>query len=169
MRRSLPFFLFALGAAMLAFSLLYTIYHVAISDPSPTPLPQHLAGLPLTQQLTGRRASTNITNLHSKAFPITSAAVGQYGHNQQVTLWVTGTPLKPITTLLTKAMRTKIAEGNSPFTNLGEKYVEEFIIYQLKGAGQLHFYYQAGVYLIWLAADAEFAEQALAETIAFYR
>ena len=65
-------------------------------------------------------------------------------------------------------MRDKIAEGNSPFTPIAERNINGRMVYELDGLGQKHYYYQSGDLIVWLAANEEEAEQALAESLAFY-
>ena len=62
----------------------------------------------------------------------------------------------------------RIAEGRSPFEELGSFELDDFVIYELEGIGQTHYYWQSGRLVLWLAADGELAERALGEVVIFY-
>ena len=165
--------LLALGIIVSGFLLVilgvgYAVFAKAITHPEVAPLPGQIAGLSLGKHKTGREAVEEINRLHHKDFPLSSGAVGQYGAQQQVTLWVSGVPLRLMAAWVLKDMQEKIAEGNSPFTPRGEEYVRERTIYVLDGLGQRHFYFASNNLLIWLAADTELAEQALAQALEYY-
>jgi hypothetical protein len=138
-----------------------------ISRPAPVPLPDQIAGLPLTDQRTGAQAASDFFALHEKQFPLTSGAVGIYG-NHQITLWVAGTPLNFQASQMVEAMREKIAEGNSPFTSTSEFVTGGRTVHSLEGMGQKHFYFQSKNLVIWVASDPAFADQALEQTLEAY-
>jgi len=167
-RRYLALSIIAAGILLIIFVVGYSVLANAITHPEVAPLPGEIAGLSLGQYKTGRGAVEEINRLHRKEFPLTSGAVGQYGAQHQVTLWVSGVPMRLMTSWLLKDMREKIAEGNSPFTPIGEEQVRERTIYILEGLGQRHFYFASNNLLIWLAADTELAEQALAQALEYY-
>jgi hypothetical protein len=138
-----------------------------LSYPSRTSSEQ-VTNLRLSVKSTGQQAVWELTRLHQKEFPLASAAVGSYGAEHQVTLWVSGAPIRSLAGRMLATMRDKIAEGRSPFTSLGEIKDGNRLIYVLVGMGQKHFYFQSGKLLIWMAASPELADQALAEVLKFY-
>src|SRR5690606_10566906 len=132
-------------------------------------VPGSLAGLPLSDQQVGLEAIENVTRLHGQSFALETGAVGTYrGNGGSATVWVTGTAERCAAADMVAAMRDRIAEGHSPFTPVDEWQEDGRTIYELEGMGQRHFYFEAGPLVIWLAADAPLAEQALRETLAFY-
>jgi hypothetical protein len=151
--------------AVTAFGWLY--YEQKIANPAPVSIPSTLAGLPLKDQMTGRQASFDFSQLHGKQFPLISGAVGVYG-NHQATLWLAGTPLKAMAAEMVTAMRDKIAEGRSPFTPTGAFSNNGRTIYSLEGMGQKHYYFQSGNLVIWLAIEANLAEPALQQLKEYY-
>jgi hypothetical protein len=151
--------------AVTAFGWLY--YEQKIANPAPVSIPSTLAGLHLKDQMTGRQASFDFSQLHGKQFPLISGAVGVYG-NHQATLWVAGTPLKAMAAEMVSAMQDKIAEGRSPFTPTGEFSNKGRTIYSLEGMGQKHYYFQSGNLVIWLAIEANLAEPALQQLQEYY-
>lgn len=167
MKRILVFLLILTGTVitLVAFGWLY--YEQRVNNPALVSIPDNLAGLPLKDQLTGKDAALDFSQLHGKQFPLTSGAVGIYG-NRQATLWVAGAPLKIMAAEMITAMRDKIAEGRSPFTATGEFSDNGRTIYSLDGMGQKHYYFQSGNLVIWLAVDVDFANSALQQLQEYY-
>jgi hypothetical protein len=151
--------------ALTAFGWLY--YEQKIANPAPVSIPDTLAGLHMTDQMTGRQASFDFSQLHGKQFPLTSGAVGVYG-NHQATLWAAGTLLKAMAAEMVTDMRDKIAVGRSPFTPTGEFSNNGRTIYSLEGMGQKHYYFQSGNLVIWLAVEPDHAEPALKQLKEYY-
>ncbi len=83
-------------------------------------------------------------------------------------IWAAGTASTNETRRLLEEMRDKIAQGGSPFQPTGVRSIANREIYALDGMGQKHFYFQSGKTLVWLAANAEIADQALEQTLDFY-
>ncbi len=164
----IPVILIALGGLILLGVLGYGYYNLILSNPKPAPLPETIADFPLQEHLFGVQAIDEINRLHGLEFPISSGAVGVYGELGEITIWVSGAPTRFMADRMMKDMELRIAEGNSPFTPLGARDGGDRMIYELDGLGQKHFYYQSGKLLIWLAANHNIAEQALAETLMFY-
>jgi hypothetical protein len=166
--RLLPIALMTLGGLLLIGVLGYGIYNNILNNPNPAPLPESIVGIPLRRHSFGAMAVQEIYQMHSLEFPLSSGAVGNYGDQGEVTLWVSGAPTGSIAARLTSDMEMRIAEGNSPFTPLGVREDGDRPIYELDGLGQKHYYFQSGKLLIWLAADHGIAEQVLLETLTFY-
>lgn len=170
MRRKqiLPLVYIIVGALFLLSGVGYTLFWRTVENPSPAPLPEQVVGLPAARRTTGWQAVGEISRLHRKEFPLSSAAVGVYGSDQKVTLWVSGAPLELFAARMLSSMQDAIARGNSPFTPVGEERIGDRVIYVLNGMRQKHFYFQSGNLLIWLAADPSVAEKALKEILDFY-
>ncbi len=127
-------------------------------------LPARLAGLPLVEQVSGQPALTEIQYLHGQDFTLVDGAVARYG-NGTATVWVSSAPTSSLATRQVQAMTERIAEGNSPFSSHGQSEVAGITIYMLTGMGQVHYYFQLGRQVVWLAITAQQAEQGLAELI----
>ena len=130
-------------------------------------LPNQVAGLRLTESKSGDQAIAEFTDLHGKAFPVTSGAVGIYG-NRDITLWVAATASDSVALELTNAMQERIAEGTSPFTPVDEINDRNRKVYSLEGMGQKHFYFQSQNLIIWLAAEPALADEALQQILEVY-
>jgi hypothetical protein len=167
MKRALVSLLILTGIVLTltAFSWLY--FERRIANPAPVSIPDSLADLPLTYQMTGQQAAFDFSQLHGKQFPLTSGAVGVYG-NQKATLWVAGPPLKRMATEMLIAMRDKLADGRSPFLPTGEITSNGQTVYALEGMGQNHYYFQSGNLVVWLSVETELAETALQQLKEYY-
>lgn len=135
-------------------------------EPAPLPLPARLAGLSLTRHAFGTQAASEIAHLHGRGFPLTGAAMAEYGDGAS-TLWVARTWGKWGAERLVRSMTAAIEDGTSPFTPTGWRMVGGRTVYTLDGMGMTHVYFQAGDWVIWLAASPEQADQALADLLAF--
>jgi hypothetical protein len=168
MKRIIAIVLIVLGAAVVVTSAGYFLLMQAVENPGSEPLPNRLVMHPIVAQITGSQAISEINQMHGKVFLLTSGAVGVYGEERQATLWISGAPGGWMAKQILIQMRDKIAEGNSPFTPIAERNINGRLVYELDGWGQKHFYFQSGDLIVWLAANGEDAEQALAESLAFY-
>ena len=168
MRKILPLALIGAGLFLLSATIGYWRFDEAIKNPSAARLPERITNLPLTSKSTGQQAVWELTRLHEKGFPLASAAVGTYGAEHQVMLWVSGAPITPLAGRMLVSMRDKIAEGRSPFIPTGVRKDGNRVIYELEGMDQVHFYFQSGKLLVWMAANAELADEALEEVLKFY-
>ena len=167
MKRIFPMALIFLGGlfSVGAFGLLYVENRVEAS--TVRTLPDQLAGLRRTDYRTGDQAVREFENLHGKQFPLTAGAIGVYG-NDQITVWVADTASDSVATQMVEAMRSKIAEGNSPFKPSDQIIDHDRVVYVLEGMGQRHYYFQSKNSVIWLAADSALAETALQQTLEAY-
>ena len=168
MRKIFPLALIFAGILLISATIGYWRFDKAIQHPSAAPLPEQVTNLPLANKSTGQQAVWELTRMHQKGFPLASAAVGMYGNDHQVMLWVSGAPIAPLAGRMLVSMREKIAEGRSPFTPSGERVDGDRLIYELEGTGQVHFYFQSGKLLVWMAANPDLAEEALDEVLTFY-
>lgn len=160
MKRTSTIVLITTGVLIVIISFGWLFYEKKTENPALVHIPDNLAGLMLIDQMTGKQAALNFSQLHGKQFPLTSGAVGIYG-NHQATLWIAGTPFKTMAAEMIVAMRDKIAEGRSPFKATGEISSNGRIVYQLEGMEQKHYYFQSKNLIIWLAVDSDFADSAL--------
>jgi hypothetical protein len=145
-------------------------YNQRVQHPSPAPLPERVLDLSLAQSLMAEEAIAEFTRLHGNDFPLTSGAVGMYGADHSVTLWVGGAPAKFAAGRMLSAMRDKIASTSvsSPFSPIGERQDGSRSVYELDGMGQKHFYFRSDKMIVWLAVDPARADAALAQILMFY-
>ena len=160
--------LITLGGGTLLLSLLWGLALNKLSGPTSEGLPPSLAGLTLRSAGYGAEAVAQVTRLHRKQFPLTAGAVGYYGPQDEVTLWVAGTLSRFMAQALLNQMQEGIAQGGSPFAPVGVTAIDGRPAYELTGMGQIHYYFQSGTRVVWVAASPELADAALEEALAFY-
>ncbi len=127
-------------------------------------LPASLAGLPLTVQVTGQEALTEIDRLHNQPIPSLGATIAGYGDGT-ATAWAASTWASFLAAQQVEDMTARIAEGNSPFTFVETRDVAGIPVYVLTGMGQTHYYFQLDRRVIWLSISPPLAEQGLVELI----
>ena len=165
----LSYLLLVAGVAVLTGTVFYYLHiKQAKNNAFENSVPREIAGLPLTQLITGQDAIESIQQLHGKEFPLVDGAVAIYG-DRSVILWVSDAGSISAAADLAELMKIRIAEGRSPFEELGSFGLDNFFIYELEGMGQAHYYWQSGNLVLWLAADGGLAENALKETAEYYR
>ncbi len=163
-KQILPFILIFIGAVtILVGGLVLAI--VIRAEQHPVAIPNSLAGVPLTAQVTGDEALTAIARLHGKRFPLVDGIMGMYGDNAAM-IWASGTWLPIMAEKQVDAMTNRIAEGKSPFTPIETRKISGTTVYVLRWMGQLHFYFQYKQQVIWLAANTDIADAALTDLLA---
>jgi len=156
------------GMLIFVFSIGFLLLKPSVENANSTALPDQAAGLRLTSVSSGNQALREITQLHGKEFPLVSGDVGRYGDNNQVIVWVAEAADIAAAEKILLAMRNRIDEGNSPFTPIGELQIEDRTIFTLDGLGQVHFYFQSGKQIVWVAADVPQVEKALQQFVDYY-
>ena len=167
MKRSFPLVLITLGLLLTVSALGQLYLNNGPSSSGVINLPKELAGLSLTQTRMGSEAIAEFADLHGKEFPVVAGAIGIYG-DSQITLWVAGAGSESTAIEMTRAMQSKIAQGNSPFTPVNEINDRNRKIYALEGMGQKHYYFQSNNLVIWLAVDPNLADEALQQILEIY-
>ncbi len=167
-KRFLPFVLVILGLLLFAGAMFAMFHQVAASRRNSPLAPATLAHLLATKQVSGNDAMQSIQTLHGTDFGLVDGSVTTYGE-QNATLWVSVSDSPESAGELITRMSLRISSGGTPFMMREMLNFNERDIYSLEGMGQLHFYFQSGNKVIWLAADEPIAEQALQEALAFYR
>lgn len=135
-----------------------------VLKPEPIPVPPALAGLPLSTQATGPAALAEIERLHGRRFLLAGGAVARY-NGGNITVWVSSAWLPFLAARQVAAMTNRIAQTDSPFTPGAPQNIAGHTVYPLTGMGQMHFYFQHGRLVIWLAAPPSLARQSLTDYI----
>jgi len=168
-KRVIPILLMIIGFLIFISAVGILLSPKLASTPQKELLPQALGGLPLNQAIYGPEAIAGVIELHGVDFPLEDAAIGQYGNQGEITLWVSVEPDAATAAELNNLMTEKINEGRSPFTLPVIQQFGGTPVYVLEGLGQMHYYWQAGDLILWLAADYEIANVVLEECLDFYR
>ena len=140
----------------------------------PPDVPPSLAGLPLTHTTQGAEAIAEIGRLHGKRILLRDAWVGHYERDGAVAmLYVSRSLLGPVARWQFSGMVDGIGRGaantEGRFTYLKARNEAGITLYSALGLGQVHYFYRSGAAIVWLAADAEIARGALAETVRLIR
>lgn len=170
MKRWFGIALIGMGALVIGLLVGAVLYTRWLEDnPGEIGVPDQLVDLQQVASTAGTDAVREIERLHNQDFAITSGATASYGTPNQVRLWVGGTPLSFQAEDVLEAMRAGLEAGRFPFAFLGEMQLHDTTVFALESADQLHFYFRVGPYIIWLAANPDVAEQAMADVLEFYR
>ncbi len=128
-------------------------------------LPHDIAGLSLTDTMTGQQAMKEVSKLHGLNITIQDAWIGHYG-GQKAIVWISQSPGDNDADYLLNAMVVKISQGNEYFKDFEERNMEGQKVYTVAASdGQRHFFYRSGNRVIWIAAplgqETAFIEEAL--------
>ena len=160
--------LIGIGFFLVVFGLGYAFFIQNELHPELPNLPRDVAGLAIDRTISGSDALAELAWMHGQDFQLEDAFVGIYGDEGKITIYVAGVDSNSIAEGLVHDMRDKIAAVDSPFEPFAERVVEQRTLFELDGLGQKHFYFGSGKLIIWLAVDAEMAEDALEQVLRFY-
>lgn len=122
-------------------------------------LPSRLAGLPLSDELTGAQAVQQVASMHPSEIPVATAVVGSYkGDGHEATVWAAFTSAPEMAGAMSDQMSQAIATGNTPF---GKPQQMADGVWKLEGMGQVHYFFHAGTGVWWVSADPSLAERSL--------
>ncbi len=125
-------------------------------------VPSKLGALALTQTITGTGALAEFAQLHGKGFDLTGGYKATYaGEGKQATLWVGQAKDAATALIMLETMAEKIGPDNSMFQDLQPLDIGGRVLYSANGQGQEHFFYAVNDKIVWLAANADQAPDAL--------
>ena len=113
-------------------------------------IPQAIAGLRLESAMTGQEAMEELRRLHGKDVQLAGGWIGHYENG--ATIWVGETDSAAQASQLVDAMTQRIRAGNPYFKDLQSQQVGAIMVFSVVGQGQLHYYYQRGNKVVWVAA-----------------
>lgn len=123
-------------------------------------IPAKLGLLSLTQAMTGTEALAEFAQLHGKGFDLIGGYMAHYGKDQAL-LWVGQAKDDKAATDMVAQMAQKIGPDNPMFKDLQALDMGGRTLYSAVGQGQQHFFYAVNDKIVWLAAKAEQAPDAL--------
>ncbi len=125
-------------------------------------VPTELGALKLTTSQLGKDALSEIAQLHGQGFDLVNGYRADYANGDaKLTLWVGQAKDANAAQGMVKTMADKIGAGNPMFTDLQELNISNRTIYEVKGQGQLHFFYAVNDKIVWVATDPNNAADAL--------
>lgn len=116
--------LIGLGFILIVLGLGYTFYIQKENSAGSSLLPKELVGLPLSWEIAGPSAFAELLWMHGQDFQLNQAAVGKYGNEDQVIIYVAETDTKSMAGRLITAMRDRIAAVGSPFEPIAEQEID---------------------------------------------
>ncbi len=122
----------------------------AAANQASTPAPRELAGYQLVQAVVGPEAIDEVNRLHGTDIEIIDAWIGFYEGGGEV--WVSRASDEAKARELLDDMATNIRDGDSPFRGLTRQEFQGVPVYAVTDARQVHFFYQTGAQVVWLAA-----------------
>ena len=133
-------------------------------------VPPQLAGQPLAHAQQGAEARAEIERLHGKSMPMREGFVAHYGSaSPAAMLYVSRAQTDTLAKQQVEQMTARIRASTGPFTHLREATRFGLIVYSALGQGQVHYYFRSGATVVWLAADALIAREALADAVSKLR
>lgn len=132
-------------------------------------LPQSVAGLALTAEVSGTQARAQVEQLHGKVLGagLDQAWIGEYGNPPRATVWATRSVRREDAEALLARMAGRLGSGDSPFRVVGPVVKGDAHGYELDGMGQKHYYFLVGSDLYWLAIDSGLGPSGLNELVRF--
>ncbi len=125
-------------------------------------IPTQLGALKLTNSQLGKDALNEFAQLHGQGFDLINGYRADYANgDSKLTLWVGQAKDANAAQGMVKTMADKIGGGNPMFTDLSELSISNRTIYEVKGQGQLHFFYAVNDKIVWVATDPNNAADAL--------
>jgi len=112
-------------------------------------VPASLAGNPMVTSLRGAAALADVSRLHGKTIDAVDAAVARYQNG--ATLWVSASPSALAASRLLWRMNRRMANGTQVFSAPRPQQIGGRSVFVTEGIGQIHYYYQSGARVIWLA------------------
>ena len=112
-------------------------------------VPAALAGTPIVTSLRGAAALADVSRLHGKTIAAVDAVVARY--RDGTTLWVSASSSALEASRLFWRMNRRIANGTEVFSAPRPQEIAGRSVFVTEGIGQIHYYYQSGARLIWLA------------------
>ncbi len=128
--------------------------HEQMAAHETTGLPSDLGGLKLVRGTAGGPdAMQALSAMHGTDVGLVDARIGEY--ERAAAVWVGIASSSASAKDLVDRMTQRITAGATPaFVHLGDQQVAGYDVHQVRGDGQMHYYYQKGSEVVWLAAPA---------------
>lgn len=135
-------------AVALVFAVGVGLWSVAVGGDG-SPAPAEVAGYRLVRTMTGHEAMAEVENLHGTPINVVDAWIGHY--EQGGTIWVAQAATEAKAQELVEEMVAGIEEGGTPFSGLTDLEFQGVPLYSVRDARQVHFFYEIGDRVVWLA------------------
>ena len=112
-------------------------------------VPTALAGTPITGTTRGPAARTEIGRLHGVKIDVVDALIAHYRDGSTVWIGVSSSALEA--SRLVWRMHRRLAGGTRDFSAPRPQDLRGRTVFVTEGPGQVHYYYQSGTRVVWLA------------------
>jgi hypothetical protein len=130
-------------------------------------LPQSIGVLRLEKLQAGEEARREIDRLHGKQIAFQRGYIGFYvAENGSAQLWLSEHSSNNEAAEAVEKMASSMTQGEQQnFWHFRQMVVEERKVYFAVGMGQVHYFFQKGAKVIWLAVDPPLAKEAIRDAV----
>ena len=131
------------------------------------PLPQSIGSLRLEKVQLGEEARREIDRLHGKQIDFRRGYIGIYvAENSRGQLWVSEHGSESGAAKAVENMDRSMKQGKQEsFWHFRKIMIEQWPVYVAVGMDQVHYFFQKGVRVIWLAVDPPLAKEAIRDAL----
>ncbi len=130
-------------------------------------LPETIGAFRLKQVISGKEAKKEIDRLHGKKIGYKAGYIGSYEDgDKKARIWISEYSVKSeaVEGIRRMSQGLKANEG-TPFWHFREISIDGLPVYFAVGMGQVHYFFQKGIRIIWLAADPAPARKTIRDLI----
>jgi hypothetical protein len=134
------------------------------------PLPQAIGVLKLEKMQAGEEARREIDRLHGKQIGLQRGYIGFYGaETGSAQVWLSEHSSDREAAEAVEKMAGSMRQGKQQnFYHFRQMVIEKRTVYFAVGMGQVHYFFQKGAKVIWLAVDPALAKEAIRDAVRSY-
>ena len=153
------------GFGVLSFAV--TLLLLTTCGSGEVPLPQSIGALRLKKVQAGEEARREIDRLHGKQIGFQHGYIGFYvAENGSGQLWLSEHGSNSEAAEAVEKMAGSMTQGKQQsFWHFRQIVIEERTLYFAVGMGQVHYFFQKGAKVIWLAVDPPLAKEAIRDAV----
>jgi len=131
------------------------------------PLPQAIGALKLEKLQAGEEARREIDRLHGKQIGLQRGYIGFYGaETGSAQIWLSEHSSDSKAAEAVEKMAGSMRQGKQQnFYHFRQMVIDKRTVYFAVGMGQVHYFFQKGAKVIWLAVDPPLAKEAIREAV----
>ena len=153
------------GIGLLGFAV--TLLLLTACGSGEVPLPQSIGVLRLEKLQVGGEARREIDRLHGKQIGFERGYIGFYvAENGSAQLWLSEHSSDMEAAEAVEKMAGSMTQGKQQsFWHFRQTVIEERTVYFAVGMGQVHYFFQKGAKVIWLAVDPPLAKETIRDAV----
>ena len=147
--------------------LAVTLLLLAGCDSGEVPLPQSIGLLRLEKLQAGEEARRGINRLHGKQIGFERGYIGFYAaENGRARIWLSEHSSSSEAAESVEKMAGRMTQGKQQvFFHFRQMIIEERKVYFVVGMGRVHYFFQKGAKVIWLAIDPPLANEVIRDAV----